>query len=244
MDTTRRSVLALLAWALTLAPLESRAQSEESWEFSLTPYLWAAGVSGTTSAGGSEPPPINPGYDFFSFDNLDGFAFVDFVARKARWSINADAVYVSFADNFDVGSVNTQIDLDGTVLEFGGGYALPEHSGLELLLGTRGIRIDTAIELEPGPDGAADETSWSAYVGARFRHEFGNSWGIQLRADVGGSGGSTEFVLNALAAGSYRFNDTLELKFGYRYLRFDFSEDDLAADLEILGYLLGLQFNW
>lgn len=218
--------------------------TDDEWRFSFTPYLWLATIKGTTSADGVEPPPINPEYNFFSLENLGGFAFIDFMVGKGQWSVRTDAVYINFADNFDVGPINTNIDLRGGTLELSAGYQPRSWPHTKVIFGVRGVKLDTEIVLTPGPTGSESESWVDPIVGLHYEQQFGKHWGMFLRGDIGGFGVSSDFTANAGFGGSYRFNDLFTMMLGYRYLSFDFQEDEYVADLEILGYALGFQFNW
>jgi len=218
--------------------------TDDEWRFSLTPYLWLATIKGSTSADGAEPPPINPDYNFFSLENLGGFAFIDFMVGKGQWSVRTDAVYINFEDNFDVGPINTNIDLRGGTLELSAGYQPRSWPHTKVIFGVRGVKLDTEIVLTPGPTGSESQGWVDPIVGLHYEQQFGEHWGIFLRGDIGGFGVSSDFTANVGIGGTYRFNDLFTMMLGYRYLSFDFQEDEYVADLEILGYALGFQFNW
>ncbi len=214
----------------------------DDWRFSLTPYLWLAGISADTASGGSDFPPINPDYSLFSLDNLDGAAFLAFAAAKGQWSVHSDLVYVSFADTFSIGPIEAGFDLEGGTLELSAGYRPASWQNTELLFGLRGVelRMDTAFT--PGPAGSVDASFVDPIVGVRYQRTFSNKWGLYARGDVGR--GTSEGMVNAELAGSYQFTDTFTLLFGYRYLEIDFEDSDFLLDLSIQGYSVGFEFNW
>ena len=237
--------LPLLMLLCISAGATAQAETEsDGWEFTLTPYLWAAGVKGSSSADGSDPPPINPDYNFFSFDNLDGVAFLQFDARKGQWLIHTDIIYVAFEDNFDVGPVNTNIDLAGSSIEFSAGFRPADWRNTELIIGLRGLNLDVGIVLEPGSDGRDERTWVDPIIGIQHSQPIGDRWRLLGRLDVGGFGVASNSTLNAFVGTGYQFNNTFSLLFGYRYLSFKFEDEGFFADLEILGYGLGFEFNF
>ena len=237
-----KRLIPLLPMLIAAAP--ASAQQADDWQFSLTPYVWAAVIKGNTAAGDAEPPPINPDYNFLSLSNLQGFAFLAFTARKNKWSFNTDIVYINFSDNFDLGPLNTNLQLKGGALDLVAGYSAERWANTELLFGTRGVRLDADIVLTPGPDGNAAKTWWDPIVGFRHHRMFGERWGMLLRGDVGGFGVSSEFTANAVVGGTFRFNDLFSMMLGYRYLKLNFTQDDYLMDLEVQGYALGFSFSW
>ena len=228
--------------AALFSSFASAQETSDRWQFSFTPYLWLAGVKGSTAAGGSEPPDLDPDYNFFALDNLEAVMFLNFAMSKNRWTLETDALYINFADNFDVGPVNTNIDLKGSAIELSVGYKPAGWDYAEVIFGARRLQIDIDIELTPGLDGADGQAWVDPIVGMRYIRPVSNRWDAILRADVGGFGVSSDFTFNAFAAARYRFGDTFSMLFGFRHLAFDFKEDDFIADLQIDGFLVGFNF--
>ena len=55
---------------------------------------------------------------------------------------------------------------------------------------------------------------------------------------------SWEQIWQVQAALGYRFSESLSLTAGYRYLHYDYINDDYAWDVETRGAYLGLGFIW
>jgi len=220
---------------------EEQATGDE-WQFKLTPYIWLAGISGDMASDGVDLPPINPDYQFFSLDNLDGVAFLTFAAAKGQWAIHSDLVYVSFADTFQAGPVEASFDLSGGTAELSAAYRPNSWQNTHLLLGARGVRLSLDAALDPGSAGSDSRSFVDPIIGLYHRQTFANKWGVYARGDLGG--GASEAMVNAELAGTYKFTDTFTLLFGYRYLKIDFEEGDFLVDLSIQGYSVGFEFNW
>jgi len=75
-------------------------EANEAFVLEITPYLWAASIKGTTASDGEESPPIDSDYSFFSLDNLDGVFSTTFTARKNKWGLLLDFLYVAYEDTF------------------------------------------------------------------------------------------------------------------------------------------------
>lgn len=232
------TVLALLGSA---SYAEEQATGDE-WQFKLTPYVWLAGISGDMASDGGGFPPINPDYQFFSLDNLDGVAFLTFAAVKGQWGIHSDLVYVSFADTFEAGPVEASFDLSGGTVELSGSYRPDSWGHTRLVFGLRGVKLSLDTVLTPGPTGSGSASFADPIIGVSHQQTFDNKWGVYARGDVGK--GASEAMVNAELAGTYKFTDTFTLLFGYRYLKIDFEESDFLLDLTIQGYSLGFEFNW
>jgi len=91
----------LLAPSALLAPLQASAQTpSDRWTFSLMPYLWLPTVDGKLNYG---PPPsggssANVSVDAGSYlDNLDFAFMINGEARKDRWLLATDIIYLDFS---------------------------------------------------------------------------------------------------------------------------------------------------
>ena len=221
------------------------AEENESYEFELTPYLWAASISGTTaiSDGGSPPtesPPIDSDYDFFSFDNLDGVASATFTARKNRWGFLFDFLYVAFEDTLlEATRLQTKPRLEGLVIEYTGAYAPKSVKNLEVIAGIRQQNIDVSLETQ-NQKPEANVNWFDPFVGVLYFLPIKGDWSMTLRGDVGGFGIESDVAVNAAAMFRYQFGNTLSAQFGYRYLKVKFDDDNFVYDIGLDGFLLGL----
>ena len=168
--------MAALAGALLLPALGAQAQTAaeaDSWKFSLMPYLWLPAVDGKLNFG---PPPVNGGSANLELDAgnyLDSLEFAGMVsgtARKGRWMIGTDLIYLHFSNtgstvasvdlnpgsgpiNVSTSSLNAgaSADLKGMVWSTAGGYALLQEPkvSLEVIGGFRylGLDVDSSWQL-------------------------------------------------------------------------------------------------
>jgi opacity protein-like surface antigen len=97
----RRAIAATSVGLTLLAPLAAAAQAPaDRWTFSLMPYLWLPSVDGKLRYG---PPPVNGGTANVSvdadtlLDNLDFAFMITGEARKGRWLIATDYIYLDFS---------------------------------------------------------------------------------------------------------------------------------------------------
>ena len=169
------ALAALLACTAALvAPLESRAQAQglsmepDKWVFSITPYLWLPNINGTLNyglpTGVSATPSVEIGADQY-FSDLKMAALIAGEARKDRWSIFTDVMYMNFGseqsavksiDFVSIGrdrvssSLNegTSSSLKAAVWTLGGSYSLlKDHPGaLEGLAGFRYLGFSTSTD--------------------------------------------------------------------------------------------------
>ncbi len=175
---------ALIAVFLAM-PLHATAQAPtDRWTFSLQPYVWLPGLDAELRYG---PPPAGGSGANVSVDTdgvLDALNFLAMVqgeARKGRWSIVGDFVYVDFGKqdsavrsvdfNPGPGPVNvttsqlnsgTQSELDATVFTLAGGYSVVQDptTTLDLIAGIRYANVTARTDwnltaVVTGPAGAS-----------------------------------------------------------------------------------------
>src|SRR5262245_12845273 len=227
--------------ALILVPAAANAQqAPDRWTVELTPYLWAAGVDGNTAADGTGSE-IDTDYKFFSLDNLDFALGTAVEARKGRWGVLGDAMYVEFSDEFDRGP-NSEVELSGGVFDMVGLMAASNGRPLELVFGLRSVALNSTVAVARVPRAEARESWLDPIIGLRFVYDFNDRWSVALRGDVGGAGissHSSELATNVSAIFGWRIGEKVTLRGGYRMLQMDFDGDDLVLDATLQGYIVG-----
>ena len=184
---TKPLLAAALAGAALLAPLAASAQADEPWKFSVMPYLWLPSVDGKINYG---PPPSGGGSANVNIDtstlldNLDFAFMINGQARKGRWLIATDVIYLDFGSidssvrsatfdfgprgriNVDAGAnAGTQSKLKGWLWTTVGGYAAVQDPrwNLDVLGGFRYLNLDASTSwqlnasltvTDPGGSGA------------------------------------------------------------------------------------------
>jgi len=215
-------------------------ETDDSYQFELTPYLWAASISGTTAVDGEESPPIDSDYNFFSLDNLDGVASATFTARKNQWGFLFDFLYVAYEDTLQEGTpLQATPKLEGLIIEYAGAYAPKSIDNFEVIAGIRQQNIDVTIEIaNQKPEG---NVNWfDPFVGVIYTFHFKDKFSMTLRGDLGGFGIESDTAVNAEAMLRYQFGNTLSAKFGYRYLKVKFEDSSFVYDIGLDGFMLGL----
>jgi hypothetical protein len=222
-------------------PVAANAQgATDRWAVELTPYLWAAGLDGNTAAEGTGSE-IDTDYKFFSLDNLDFALGTAVEARKGRWAVLGDAMYVEFSDAFDR-APNSEVDVSGGFVETVGAMQASNGRPLELLFGLRYVALKSTVDIAPVPRASARESWLDPIVGLRFAYDFNERWSVTLRGDIGGAGisaNSSELATNVSAMFGWHTGDRVTLRGGYRMLQMDFDGDDLVLDATLQGYVVG-----
>jgi hypothetical protein len=246
MTTVFRNALKYAAVVLTLNATAANGQdagASARWVVELTPYLWAAGLDGTTAADGAVSE-IDTDYTFFSLDNLDFALGTSVDARKGRWGMRYDAMYVEFSDAFER-APGSEVEVSGGFVETVGAVAASNNRPLTLLFGLRYVGLKSTVDIAPIPRASARETWLDPLVGLEFSHAFNDRWSVALRGDVGGFGvssESSELATNVSALFGWRLGDNLTLRGGYRFLQMDYGGDSLVLDATLQGYVVGASF--
>lgn len=262
----RRAALATLAAAfLVAAPLPVAAQTEgapDAWQFELTPYLFGAGLNGTTGVRtglGSVTSDINLSFSDL-LENLDSGFMALFVAQKDKWSFGVEGVYFKIEDegakswqgplgNSSTGAL--EATMTEQVYQLTAGYLVSGgRTKVNILGAARYTRLDADLNLVATignpllPDGSrsvsGDESWWDPVIGISVIAPFAEHWSFAGYADVGGFGVGSDVTWQAIAGVDWQFSESLAARFGYRYLYQDFDDDGFIWDMAAQGVYLGL----
>ena len=241
-------IITLCAALLMLIPAtintsQAAEVDPDKWQFKITPYLWIATIKGSTDSDGSDID-FDTDYRFLTLDNLSGAFFIAASASKGRWTWQTDLVYLNFSDDITQGPIDTGIDLKGGVIELSAGYKLQRFEHTEILFGARQVLLDVDINLTPGPQSSGDLSTLDPIVGLRYIRPLGERWQAIGRLDLGGFGISSDLTVNVLAGADFSMTRHSSLFLGYRYLRLDFADGNILADLTAKGLALGIEFNF
>lgn len=240
-----------LTITLALALISSTATAGDEWEFGLIPYLWFSGINGQVSSVPGEPPADVDASFSDVLDNLDFGIFVAGDARKGRWGMVADIMYIDIEAGGDFpGTEFSTVTLDVTMWMVSGmGFYRAtgdDSSYLDVLAGARYWDVKNDLMLGAGeyPDTQiVSGDSWvDPMVGLRGRTSLGESrfsFGGHLMA--GGFGVSSDMVWDLRGDFGYHWENTA-LILGYRYLTVEYDEDAFLFDVTMDGPILG--FIW
>ena len=175
-------ILALACVAVSGAALAETSSDE--WQFQITPYLWLPTIDGTLNydlpPGGGGSPDISVGpTDWLELLNFG--ALVGGSARKGRFSMFTDIVYLSMTRNGDSRVVSVEGAVPGNLI------SIPVS--VDLTLNTRTDMDGLVWTLAAGYTVKETETSSvGVFAGARlFSVDFSSSW--ELTASITTPGG-------------------------------------------------------
>jgi hypothetical protein len=271
-------ILAAITAALFAIPAQAQTVAPpDQWKFSITPYLWLPNVNGTLKysippgSGGS--PEVEAGPNDY-LQSLQSVIMLSGEARKDRWSVFTDVIYLAFSDekssvqsvNFggDVvsSSVNlaTSSSLRGTAWTLGAGYAVPTGQAmtLDVFGGLRYFSLQASTSWQLVTDVTVTGGGGQTFPRTGGISAGADLWdgiiGVRGRVPLGSSRWSIPYYLD-IGAGSSQLTwqgligIAYSFKWGgvtlaYRNLYFDQEDDKLVQDLRFTGPALGATFRF
>jgi len=256
------AVTAAMLWAFT--PSEAGAQETSApastatsqkapvpspWSFSVSPYLWTAGMKGKVAVG-SNLPAIDVDVAFKDiFKNIDWFPPPTMVVgevRYDRFAAFSDFIFLGLEADHSVTkgpiAASAEADLDTIVWTFGGSYRFIDNKfgSAGLLLGGRLWNVDAKGKFAgpfAGRQASGNKTWVDAIVGLNTRINLGGGFALEGEADVGGGASKVDWQL--LGTLQYQAEEWLTLQAGYRYLSVDFSDGNFLYDVALSGPIIG-----
>jgi len=188
-DKKMRIISAILAFVcVTVSGTAAAATSSDEWRFQLTPYLWLPTIDGTLNhelpPGGGGSPDVEVGpIDWLEL--LNAGLLIGGSARKGRFSMFTDVVYLSMTRNGD-GRV---VSIEGAVSGSGGLISVPVSADLALI--TRTDMDELVWTLAAGYTVKDTETSSvDVFAGARlFSVDVSTSWDLSAAITAPGGRG-------------------------------------------------------
>jgi hypothetical protein len=225
--------------------------SINGWTFAISPYFWAAGMSGDVKQFGLPEVHVNASFSDI-FKNLDFAAMAIGEARYGRFSVFGDAMYVKLSGEAATprGIVANKVSLDTSTFAglLGAGYSIYQDGNtyIDIAAGGRVWNVDSELNFRGGFLGGrsgSDSATWAdAMVGTRFRYAFTDNWYLTGWGMIGGGGASVDWDV---AAGiGYKFTDMISAVAGYRALGVRYNHDDFVFDVVQQGPIVGLVFRF
>jgi hypothetical protein len=239
------------------APAEQR-----NWALQVTPYLWAAGLSGDISPF-RRAPTIGVDKSFSDvLDSLNFGGFVNVWGRYDRFVFSGDAMYVNTTDSHAFGPlpplpvpvppgtvVEGEVDTKEVMATLQGGYRVLDAPGftLDALAGARFWHISNDVTVSAlGMSRRYGESfGWvDPVIGARAFLQVTEKLSLQAQADIGGFGVGSDSTWSALATLNYVVSDHLSISGGYKALDVDYDHDGHVFDTRLSGPVLGVTWRF
>jgi hypothetical protein len=231
-------------------PASSARPAASDWAFIAEVYGWMPSLN----------PELTSGQDLeIDFgDILDTLQFTfmgAFKAKKDRWGLFADVVYLDIAQTkngtISVGPVEVadrvSVEMKSWIITLGASYefARTRNSMFEAVGGARYLSVETIIDANIGPIAKGiDETDtvWDGFVGVAGRTELNDKWALTYYGDIGGGG--SDLTWQAHASVDYSLSKTVDLSVGYRHIDWQFNDFGPLDELYVTGPYVGAKFRF
>lgn len=240
--TLRAAVAAFIALSGPLA-------QADDWQHEIAPYLFAAGMDGTSGIGPVEADVSQSFGDIVS--NLDMGFMGAYRATKDKYVLTFDTIYMSLSDSKQGsnGLLKAEAGVDQIALEADFGYAVTDAVTFFGGLRYNDISSDVKVTGPLGVRKASGSESWvDPLVGAVYKHGFNDTWSLALRGDVGGFGIGSDLAWQALVTVRWQVTPTVGVLGAYRYIDMDYEDGKgnqrFLYDMAISGPALGVVFSF
>jgi hypothetical protein len=226
----------------------------EGWEFSVTPYLWLAGLNGTIRIGQVIPAQNVDAHFSNIWRDLDWGLMGTFEARKDRWAIIVDGLYVSVSSTSEPilgGRLGTaRLQLNNGILQAAGAYRIlaSDVTPVDLLAGLRYTNLNAELTFSPSPvfPGGVNRSTgvdWvDGLIGVRAFYRFTDRWSLMGYADVGTGGAKYSWQL--IASVSWDASKNASVTAGYRVLAQDYNTSSFYYNIRMAGPFAGVRIKF
>jgi len=235
---------------LSVTPVSAEEKSADEWQFDATVYLWGSTLKQTTAAG--DAVSINFGT---ILKNLDFAAMGTFEARKGKFSMLTDVIYMDLStDQKHDGDFLGQpiegkltVGLKSWILNLVGGYNLIDSgkNQFDIAAGARFLDVEVPVTIKLNDHKIKTSeggSGWDGVIGLKGRHYFPDGYYFNYYADVGG--GYSKLTWQTAVNFSYDYKKFTGV-LGYRYLKWNFKNDQPALDdLTIHGPYIGAKWSF
>jgi hypothetical protein len=250
MRTSRIASVALLIALAVASPAAAQAPAADSWKVTIAPYLFGAGMTGTTAIKGQELA-VDQSFSEI-LEHLQAAAMGVAVARKGNWGFGGDAFWVSLgADGTGPGpaGITGSVDLRQGAYSFYGLRRLAPVA--DLTFGARVNTLDGDLRFNgPGQSNVSGSKSWvDPIVGFQLHTpDAGKRWHAQVYAEVGGFGAGSTFTWQVFPTFGFDLAKWFAIDVGYRWLGIDYESGENATlfryDILLQGPVLGFVFKF
>lgn len=244
-----------------ILPPAAPAPAQDGWVFSLSPYLWGAGLQGDVGLFGQQPVDVDMSFgDIFGDLRFGGMMVAE--AHNGTWGIFADLIYVDVEAEQTVtrtiagvpAALSASVETSSLTATIMGEYrVVSQPSGtLDLMAGARIWSVDNDIAISLTAGGApiaglsgSDGSTWvDPMLGIRGRFDMTRSWYLTGWGMVGGFGAGSDITWDVLGGVGYQWNDWLSTVVGYRALGVDYEDDGFVYDVVQHGPAVGVVFRF
>ena len=232
-------------------PQKAATSDDDRWHFTIAPYLWFPGLSGNVGAFGHVASVHASATDVlghFKFGLMGAFE-----ARKNRWVLPIDYMWVRLGDNksvplTDLGATSIDVTLNESIFTPKFGYRIvdTERWKVDALAGIRYWYFSENLHFQPVGflGGISRSQSWvDGLGGARIALALSPKASITAFGDAGGGGANLDYQAGGLFG--YNIKPSFALLVGWRYLYIDYQGNHRSLlNVHESGPMIGAAFSF
>jgi len=219
-----------------IEPIVEDVEVVNTWNYSASMYMWAAGLDGKDAILGNE---IDISFSDI-LDNLDMAFMGTFTAQKGKWGGLVDIVYMKLGNDIAPG---LHFNYKAKIIAPSLTYQLIESDELQLhlLIGARYLYMENSLSTLPTRSGHV----WDGVIGLKGQYNFTQRWFMPFQVDIGT--GDTDSTWQAFAGLGYAY-ENFDIIAGWRSLNWNFDDKHpggkLFNNLTISGPMIGLKYRF
>ena len=229
-----------------------QTSSSDGLHISVTPYIWFAGVNGTSGVLGHEAG-VHAGFgDIFNYLNIGAMGVLE--TRYNRVLMPVDFMWMKLSDDKglplnDLGVQSIKAKMTETMLAPKLGYRLADGKRVKVdaLFGIRYWHLSTDLSLQPTQvfGGFSRSANWvDAIGGGRIQVFLSPKAFVAVVGDAGGGSARSDYEVGGFLG--YKVSRKCVVLAGYRYLSVNYRPNGNAQfvyDVDMPGLVIGATIN-
>jgi hypothetical protein len=228
----------------------SDAPQKDQWRVGFLPYLWFAGMHGTTAVNGFTSSVHASAGDLLSHFRIGLMGTMQ--ASKNRFVLPTDLMWIRLGDDRGLPNGLAGIDSVGFkasqfILTPQAGYRIVDKPNFKVdaLGGLRYWHLGQELAFSPAiREGVSASANWvDAIGGARIQMPLSSRSSIVIKGEAGGGGASPDYEVAGMLG--FQVKKSITLQTGWRYLDVHYrnSGDGFLYDVASSGVAVGATFN-
>src|SRR5580704_10416833 len=229
-----------------------QTSSSDGLHISVTPYIWFAGVNGTSGVLGHEAG-VHAGFgDIFNYLNIGAMGVLE--TRYNRVLMPVDFMWMKLSDDKglplnDLGVQSIKAKMTETMLAPKLGYRIADGKRVKVdaLFGIRYWHMSTDLTLQPTQinGGFSRSANWvDAVAGGRIQVAVTPKAFVAVVGDAGGGSARSDYQVGGFLG--YKVSRKCVVLAGYRYLSVNYrpnSNAQFVYDVDMPGLVVGATIN-
>jgi hypothetical protein len=224
---------------------------DDQWHIRFLPYLWFAGMHGTTGVRGFNTSVSASAGDLLSHFNIGLMAATEL--RKNRFVVPVDMMWMRLSDDHglplnEVGVNSIDFRVGQFLLTPEVGYRFVDKPSLtvDAVAGLRYWHLGEKLTFSPTVfNGISTSENWvDAVGGSKIRMLLSPKTSIVIAGDAGGGGASPDYQVVGLLG--FQVKETIRLQAGWRYLDVHYRNNSslFLYDVAASGAVVGATINF